>query len=442
MPTEPELDYCERLNTVYRPEPLILEPEALPLEVHQTLPQYAASVHYLYLAAVAKILQGKTCSTLPPVREMGSGSPADKSRCMDQVDPGCPDYLDRIAQPLASPGQAQHITHVLLTGATGFLGCHLLDELLRTTVCIIHLPIRAHNSEEAFRRLNAQYQRYFHVSLAAFQHRMVILVARTGDTTLGLHARYPVEDTGAIDSIIHCAASTDYLGDGPEVAQANIEVTHKLLEFAQRSGVRDFHLISCLGVLQGYSQPQEQGSAIISEDDDPATLQRPAPACFDTKLSAELLVRDYRRRGLQGSIYRTANLIAGSQTWAQGSNSSQTILSTQIRAAIAVGIVPDEFATVQLAEAGLTARAIVRLFEKKSLVNQTYHLVGPESFDLRRLLAKHGRLRSALVETGGLSRHAVAQNKTAQMLAELGFFWPPVSDAIFLRYINNLGFGG
>lgn len=483
---------CDNLSTTYLSGENHPEPVECVVEVQQNLLQYRASSNYLYLAAVAKIMHAKTnVDGAPPLirlartdkterirhfhhgREILSNLLPDKKRYLDETLLDYQDYVEKIAQLDPNVGQAKRINNVMLTGATGFLGCHILFELLRSTPYTIHLPIRAQTNQEALGRLESLYQRYFQTSLTPFKNRIVVLAANVSCDHLGLDAQYLVSYAEEIDSIIHCAASTDYLAQDEDIEQANVTATANVLKFAELTGAKDFHFISCLGVLDGCKQSELLRMVIVTEDTDLDDLIRPALPLFESKMSAERLVHTYRTLGVHGTIYRTGNLIAGAQTNALQKNRMQHSLFAQIQAMLELGIVPDELAAVQVSEVGLTARAIVKLFDKKPLFDQTYHVFNPELFNLRGFLATQGalghvdinmiefikqvkerleprfginppsvfhtlvQLWSRLKDSKYTCRLHIAQKKTAHILAGLGFYWVPVTQDLFCRYFDQ-----
>ncbi len=69
--------------------------------------------------------------------------------------------------------------HILLTGATGYLGCHILRDLLEETDAAIHPLVRRVSADEAENRLRRQLEFYFDRDLFNdFPDRIVL---RTGD---------------------------------------------------------------------------------------------------------------------------------------------------------------------------------------------------------------------------------------------------------------------
>ena len=71
---------------------------------------------------------------------------------------------------------------ILLTGATGFVGAHLLAELLRTTDAALYCPVRDGAETPPMRRLEAVLQRY-RIALNASQHARIHIVPATSRNT-------------------------------------------------------------------------------------------------------------------------------------------------------------------------------------------------------------------------------------------------------------------
>jgi hypothetical protein len=69
--------------------------------------------------------------------------------------------LDPGIQPVGAPPHPRSPRTVLLTGATGFLGAHLLADLCEHTAATIHCVVRARDEPEARQRLELNFGRYF-----------------------------------------------------------------------------------------------------------------------------------------------------------------------------------------------------------------------------------------------------------------------------------------
>jgi nonribosomal peptide synthetase DhbF len=104
--------------------------------------------------------------------------------------------------------------HVLLTGATGFLGRELLAELLSRSDARITCLIRANSDEEATRRLQSVLAANGRASaVQGIGRRVHALAGELSERDLGLgEVRYAAL-ANRLDSIVHSAAEVSIVGD-------------------------------------------------------------------------------------------------------------------------------------------------------------------------------------------------------------------------------------
>jgi UDP-glucose 4-epimerase len=148
------------------------------------------------------------------------------------------------------------MARILITGASGFIGRHLVSSLAdrHRIVALVRSDID-------------------------FPENVDVVVADLSDPLAALPHR--------IDAVIHLAQSRRYreFPDGaPDVFSINVESTFNLLEYARRAGARSFVLTSTGGVY-GYSYERFAESDPVS----------PLNFYFSSKYSAELLLASYRR---------------------------------------------------------------------------------------------------------------------------------------------------
>lgn len=126
--------------------------------------------------------------------------------------------------------------HILLTGATGFVGHRLLVELLRAGR---RCAISVRSPERSIRTLATLLAPYeVDVREAIARERLLLI---EGDLRSGLAAAPGIR----FQAVLHAAASTRFAADASgDPAATNVSGTGRLLEWCERHEVRDFQQIS------------------------------------------------------------------------------------------------------------------------------------------------------------------------------------------------------
>lgn len=125
---------------------------------------------------------------------------------------------------------------VLLTGATGLLGVHLLEELLAQTEAHVVCLVRA-GSEEAGRARVREARARYHMEEPP-DARWSVVAADLADLP-------PDVGCGAVDAVVHAGASVNWLSRYETVRAANVLGTEALLRFAAAGGAA-FHHVSTI----------------------------------------------------------------------------------------------------------------------------------------------------------------------------------------------------
>src|SRR5262245_14389304 len=152
--------------------------------------------------------------------------------------------LDPRIQPLGPASRPSAPKAVLLTGATGFLGAHLLQELTCHTAATIYCLVRARDGHEAQQRLQTNFARYFAHTLASERVRPVV-----GDLTeprLGLSPQTFAALAREMDSIIHNGAQLHHLAPYAQLKASNVSSTVAMLHLATTTKPKWIHYISTL----------------------------------------------------------------------------------------------------------------------------------------------------------------------------------------------------
>lgn len=379
------------------------------------------------------------------------------------------DYLSSVKNlPKLYPNKG--IANVLLTGATGFLGCNLLHQLLMTTDYNIFLLVRANSQVAAFDRINKKFQFYFDEKLDSFYaHRLFVFPSDIEKNDLGLSTTDYHMLATQIDSIIHSAALTKHYGEYTNFYSANVQATIRMLEFSKLTRLKDFHYISTISVLtESYISDCEY--PIFTEDDSVDMLER-CNVYVRTKYEGEKEVIKYRQHGVSSNIYRVGNLAFISRNCRAQQNIEDNAFFNRIRCLVKLGVMPREMSMEEISPADLTAQAIVKLFDKASICNKTHHVLNPHLYDMANILVNKNYfdvrvvpvdkfiytiseriddlfyrklIERFLLHQGWLDEWClkkatvkVLMEKTKCTLKLLNFEWCSITDKIFEAYIKR-----
>jgi surfactin family lipopeptide synthetase A len=359
---------------------------------------------------------------------------------------------------------SKNIRRVLLTGATGYLGCNILNELLHGTDYEIFVLARAPGDVEALDRVNAKFRFYFEKDLSLFAGRVHALASDLETPDLGLDNSTLKRLHQEIDCVVHTAALVKHYGNYEEFYSANVQATVHLLEFAKNTRSKDFHYISTESVLRDGYIPGH-AAYTLTEDEDAGMIKGRTNVYVKTKFEGELKCLEYRRQGVAANIYRVGNLSMISTNHKNQENIEANGFFTRVGAMLNLGMTADEVATCEVSPVDYTARAIVKLMAQKQLVNHTFHVFNPHLCNLAELLGQdpdlsvrkvtigefidemlakinlstyRENIELFMLHNGWLQEHdgeettrlGVDQEKTNRILKQLGFMWPKIDLAM------------
>jgi uncharacterized protein YbjT (DUF2867 family) len=196
------------------------------------------------LAAVAAEIRQSTT----PTREL----PLAERMALDaQLDPGL--------APASAPAAPLEPRRVLLTGVTGFVGAHLLFELLRRTDATVVCLIRARDVEHGWERLRVAIERVELPWSRALRRRVEILPGDLASARLGLEADTWRREAEELDAIFHCGAIVNFAQPYALLRATNVEGMRALIELACAERPTPLHHVSSVAAPR--STPSRSASA-------------------------------------------------------------------------------------------------------------------------------------------------------------------------------------
>jgi amino acid adenylation domain-containing protein/thioester reductase-like protein len=264
----------------------------------------------------------------------------------------------------------RHPRQVLLTGANGFFGVHLLSELLAATTADVHCLVRARDAAHALSRVKRAARRYAVDGLDLA--RVVPVPGDLAEPRLGLSAATFHALARATDVIYHSGALVNFIYPYAELRGANVAGTRELIGLASLDRGIPVHYVSTTAVLAGFGA---MGVREVTEDTPLAYADHLHIGYVESKFVSEELLRSAGRAGLPVAIYRPLDIVGDlrSGTW-----NTATEMCALIRFITDTGLAPDIDLPLDFVPADVCAAAIRYISTRVPASGQTYHLSSPE----------------------------------------------------------------
>jgi len=270
---------------------------------------------------------------------------------------------------------------ILLTGATGLLGCHLLTELLNNTKADIYCLVRSSKPDGGQERIDKSLKAY-NFDQTVERSRIIPLVGDLGQPLLGLSPETFQELATKIDVIYHNGAYVNYACPYETLKAPNVLGTVEVLKLASLVKTKAVHLTSSISVF--FSKAHGSAKEIF-ETDIPQYHPSLKGGYKQSKWVSEKLISAAIARGLPGSIYRPVRIMGNSQTGVMGNVND--ILVTLLKGCIQMGKYPTAGTTVNLVPVDYVAQAIASLSLQTTSFGKAFHLSNAQPLDWQEMWA-------------------------------------------------------
>ncbi len=369
-------------------------------------------------------------------------------------------------------GEKYPLGNILLAGAVGFLGIHVLHSFLENEEGIAYCVLRDKNGVNAEKRLKTQLFYYFEKSYEELFGTRIFVVQ--GDVTKQ-DWQNSLQDA-PINTLINCAASVKHFAKDSEIEDVNVGSVKMMASFCKPRGIRFIH-ISTVSVA---------GDRI---NDIPAPAQKLTEDTFFfgqdvsnqyvySKFMAERVIFEAMQDGLDAKIMRVGNLAARESDGEFQINFTTNASAGRLRAYNAVGAFPLSAMQTQIEFSPIdsTAKAVLLLAQTPSTCcvfhpfNNHSVFLGDVILTMRNLhmnieLTEDDKFQNMLNDAKGDSKKAqklttllayeqygeyanaeaieVDNAYTSQVLYRMGFAWPSTSTGYIhqsLQALATLGF--
>lgn len=267
---------------------------------------------------------------------------------------------------------------IFLTGATGFLGAHVLSELLLQTQATIYCLLRTSTLDDGRRRLQAHLQAH-RLWDATYAGRIIPVPGDLAQPLLGLSSQAFTLLAEQIESIYHAGAWVNFTYPYQALKASNVLGTQEVLRLAGRAQA-PLHFVSTLGVFAAQNYAHQ---TVLKEDTPLTDTTGLNDGYTQSKWVAEQLVLLARTRGIVSTIYRPGMISGHSQT---GIGNTTDLVWAILKGCIQLGSAPQLEQQVNLAPVDYVSKAIVYLSRRPELAGQIFHLFNPQAVSWHNLM--------------------------------------------------------
>lgn len=367
------------------------------------------------------------------------------------------------AMEYAAEVERHPLGDVLLTGSTGFLGNHILKDLIEHETGRIICLMRKGDFESLTKRLQSMLFYYFENRFEdAFIDRIVLIDGDITDDSLC----EKLNDV-SFDTLINCAACVKHFANDNSIEFVNVHGVENLIALCKQKNAKMIQ-ISTTSV-PGVHNAETYKVNLRMTEDQLFVVDDMNNQYSRSKYKAELLMLDAIRGGMKGKIVRVGNLMGRYVDGEFQINMRSNAFLNALRGFVAIGKCPISHSTdpMSFSPIDCTARAVVLLagtndkftafnadnrysFDEMKLVDAVNQCglpiipVPDEEYysDFYRMMAdpELNKRVSALLTNDRPDVHVVNTDNrfTANILYRLGFSWPFIDDTYLTKVIEAL----
>lgn len=360
----------------------------------------------------------------------------------------------RAPRPLPAPAR------VLLTGANGFIGVHVLASLLEQSHAEVVCLVRGQAEQDAGERLSAAWTRFF-PDRAWPQPRVQVLEVRMDQPRWGLAAGEWSRLAETVDAIYHLAADTHLVSDGPRTVETVLGPLHQLLALASHGCAKTLHFTSTLAIA---------GTCDTSQrfcEDSYNIGQSFLNGYERAKYEAEGVLRRFADGGARVFIYRCGTVTGQRDSGRFQHNATGSRSVQSLRALLSLGQIPQGYdEPLAWSAVDEVANALVAVSLDTTLQGGVFHLESSSTVStaqitaalarrgvvltpipvesLQALFLQSGRLQEPDVALGHFWASRPARNvqfdhqRTLTLLGEKGLGFTALDDAWLDRFLEHL----
>ncbi len=369
--------------------------------------------------------------------------------------------LEEALRPTGPTVALQPFKRMLMTGATGYVGTHILRNLLDSTDQDVRCLIRSKTPEEGKQKL---LRRLAGMDLLR-ETDAARIIPVSGDVSLprfGLDDQAYKELAGTADAVLHCAAFVNFIYPYEALKKTNVDGMREVIRFAFEVQTKPLHFVSSTGIW-----PMGRHRAFTEETSiDHGVLLN--LGYDESKWVQEKMLMQAQARGLPAIIYRPGEVSGHSETGRI--NADEHFAFALLKGCLQLKAFPPINCFIDLSPVDYVGQVIAHIAQQPERLGGVFHITNPGpmhstevfawfqsrgyTFDvisveewLARLLGSEDFMRNALYPYMALLEEFREENfqlpkyechRTVEAMHGSGLGCPPVDGRLLGRYTDFL----
>lgn len=283
-----------------------------------------------------------------------------------------------------------NVKNVLLTGATGYVGIHILASLMENGCEKVYCLIRSKKDKKNIDRLKSKLNYYFNDKYNSLIDKRIIVIE--GDITredLGIENKEIIQK---IDAVINSAAKVTHYGNEKEFNLVNVIGVKNLIKYCIENNKKLFH-ISTLSVSgntlvdQSYTHNNFSNQIIYKEND--FYVNQPIENLYvKTKFLAENEILKNINNGLDAYIFRLGNIMGRYSDGVFQQNIEENAYINRLKVIYNIGVVPNYIMNsyLEFTPVDICAEAITKIINNNNSYNRIFHIYNNNHIYIKEFL--------------------------------------------------------
>ena len=293
-------------------------------------------------------------------------------------------YKEILAKNMKIPDNVeyQNVGNVLLTGATGFLGIHIIDEFLKREKGKIYALVRKEPGMTVKEKLLNKLHYYFENKLDKYiDDRIIIIEGDISEDGFGLKQEELFNLGNSIDVIINSAAKVSHFGNYQDFYNINVKSVEKIIDFAKIFKKKIFHIstVSVSGNAFSNRQSFENQTGDKTEfcENNFYINQNLDNVYIRSKFEAEKKILDAINIGIDAYILRMGNLMPRVIDGKFQENINENAYINRLKVFEELKCIPDYLSNeyLELTPIDKAAESIIKIMQYSNNENRIYHIL-------------------------------------------------------------------